>query len=354
VANAEKGGEKMTPKLRGKPAPGNQRTSALPIEDIVPDPSQPRKTFAPDGLGSLADSLLRTGQISSIVVRPVSEGKYMIVVGERRWRAAKEAGLSQIDCLIRDDLDEQKAREMQFAENCQREDIPPLEQSRSWKQYLETYHVSQSELSKRTGIPQRTISDRLALLKLPASVHARIESGEIGPYEAVRIAALTADQQEAVAEAVASGRIGGRALEKLIRPQESPLASSRTPREASRPAKAAEATIGLSQKLENLERVVYELVAIYVFNEAAKEVGERGGKALPCPECLKRGGRGTIRGIRRRMTTKDRLGLIKFIESQEELSEDDKEALLKDAPTHVIEAKCLKCGFTELINYADE
>ena len=78
---------------------------------------------------------------------------------------------------------------MQFAENYQRQDIPPLEQARSFKDYLSRYKVSQSELSRRTGIPQRTISDRLALLSLPASVHAKIEAGEIGPYEALKIAA---------------------------------------------------------------------------------------------------------------------------------------------------------------------
>jgi len=192
-------------------------TVALRIADIVPDPDQPRKTLAPDGLSSLAHSLLETGQISPIVVRPGPEGKYTIVVGERRWRAAKEAGLSHVECIIRHDVDGQKAREMQLAENSQREDIPPLEQARSWEDYLERYKVSQSELSRRTGIPQRTISDRLALLSLPASVHARIESGEIGPYEAIKISALPADQQEAAAEAVSTGRIGGRMLERLAK-----------------------------------------------------------------------------------------------------------------------------------------
>ena len=195
----------------------NAHTVTLRIEDIVPDPNQPRKSFAPDGLSSLARSLLETGQISPIVVRPGPEGKYMIVVGERRWRAARDAGLSHVECIIRYDASEQTAREMQLAENYQREDIPPLEQARSWKAYLDTYNVSQSELSRRTGIPQRTISDRLGLLSLPSSVHARIEAGEIGPYEAIKISTLPADQQEAVAEAVSSGRMGGRILEKLAK-----------------------------------------------------------------------------------------------------------------------------------------
>jgi ParB family chromosome partitioning protein len=197
----------------------NQRLQAdsIHIDEIVPDPDQPRKTFSPDELSNLAHSLAQTGQISPIVVRPGAEGKYVIVVGERRWRAAREVGLSHVECLIRNDLDEQKAREMQLTENSQREDIPPLEQAKSLKNYIERYRASQSEISRRTGIPQRTISDRLALLSLPTSVHARMEAGEIGPYEATKICSLPAEHQEAVAEVVSSGRISGRALEKLAR-----------------------------------------------------------------------------------------------------------------------------------------
>jgi len=205
--------EKLARRLKAK----KTQTVSLPVEKIVPDPDQPRKTFRADELGNLAKSLCETGQISPIVVRPGAEGEYVVVVGERRWRAASEAGLSHVDCILRYDVDEQKARELQFTENYQREDIPPLEQARSLKAYLEKYEVSQRELSRRTGIPQRTISDRLALLSLPPSVHAQIEAGKIGPYEAIKICTLPADQQEAAAEAISSGRIGGRILEKLAK-----------------------------------------------------------------------------------------------------------------------------------------
>jgi ParB/RepB/Spo0J family partition protein len=190
---------------------------SLPIDYIVPDPSQPRKTFSESNQRSLARSLRTTGQVSPIVVKPGPEGKYVIVVGERRWRAARDAGLAQLECVVRNDIDEQVTREMQFAENYQRDDVPPLEQARSLKEYMDRYAVSQSELSRRTGIPQRTISDRLILLSLPASVHTRIEAGEIGPYEAVKIAALRVDQQEGAAKIVSSGLIRGRMLDKLVK-----------------------------------------------------------------------------------------------------------------------------------------
>ena len=330
------------------------QTIALAIEDIVPDSGQPRKTFASDGLGALGDSLLQTGQISPIVVRPVSEGKYMIVVGERRWRAAKKAGLSHLECIIRCDVDEQKAREMQLAENYQREDIPVLEQARSLRSYLDTYKVSQSELSRCTGMPQRTISHRLALLTLPASLQARIESGDIGPYEATKIATLPPDRQEAVAEAVASGRVGGRALEKLVHPEESSLASNGIPQEAPQPAKVTEMTIGLSQRLQNLEKAVYGLLQTYAFNEASKQMGVGSRMAPPCPECAKRGNRVPIWGIKRRTTPKDLQDLIDGIESIEGVSEEEKEEASEQKPTHVIEVKCSECGFTDFLGYAKE
>lgn len=206
----------MSTKQKTKSSTDTVRSSRLPVNDIVPDPNQPRKTLSREGLNELTQSLLGSGQISPVVVRSTSGGKYVIVVGERRWRAAKEAGLSHVDCIIRHDVDDQKARELQLAENYQREDVPPLEQARALKGYLDKYGVSQSESARRTGIPQRTISARLALLSLPPSMHARIGAGEIGPYEALRIAELPAHQQEAMASLVSAGKIGGRMLEKLL------------------------------------------------------------------------------------------------------------------------------------------
>ena len=109
------------------------------------------------------------------------------MVGERRWWAAKEAGLAHLNCIVRNDIKEREAREMQFAENCQRDDVPPLEQARAWKAYLDRYKVTQ------------------------------MEAGNIGPYEAVKIAALPVDQQELAAEVVSSGLIRGRMLDKLAK-----------------------------------------------------------------------------------------------------------------------------------------
>lgn len=193
------------------------RSAQLPIGDIVPDPGQPRKTFATEKLNELTQSLLGAGQISPIVVRPTSAGNYMVVVGERRLRASIEAGLQSVNCIVRDDIDDRKALEMQLAENYQRTDISPIEQARALRNYTETYDVSQHELSRITGIPQRTISARLSLLLLPESVHARLESGEIGPYQALEISKLPPEKRDWLVEEVAQNRLGGRKLEALLK-----------------------------------------------------------------------------------------------------------------------------------------
>lgn len=186
----------MSIKQNKKATANTVRLSRLAMSDIVPDPNQPRKRFTPDTLADLSRSLAETGQVSPIVVRPGPPGKYLIVASERRWRAAKEAGMSHIECIVRKNIDDQKALEIQLAENYQREDLTPLEQARAFKAYLDNYGVSQSEFSRRTGIPQRTISARIALLSLPASMHAKIEAGEIGPHQALQLARRDSDAHE--------------------------------------------------------------------------------------------------------------------------------------------------------------
>jgi hypothetical protein len=113
-------------------------------------------------------------------------------------------------------------------------------------------------------------------------------------------------------------------------------------------------TIGLSQRLQNLEKAVYGLLQTYAFNEVAKEMGVGSRGAPPCPECAKRGNRVPIWGIKRRTTPKDLQDLIDGIESIEGVSEEEKEEALEQKPTHVIEAKCSECGFTDFLGYAKE
>ncbi|MFC1999811.1 ParB/RepB/Spo0J family partition protein [Chloroflexota bacterium] len=195
-----------------------RKTVMIGVEQLAPDPDQPRKTFSGDGIENMASSLVEIGQLVPIVVTPGQRRQYVIIAGERRWLAAKHAGMPKVECIVLRDLNDQQVREAQFAENCNREDVPPLELGRSLKEYFEAHpDVSQSALSRRIGLPQRTISARLTLASLPESVQAEIEAGRIGPHEATRIAALPAQIQDTVAKAVASGRMKGGKLDKLIK-----------------------------------------------------------------------------------------------------------------------------------------
>lgn len=187
----------------------------IKLDDIICDPEQPRKTISPKKLDALMNSFTQSGPMNPIIVRPCQEGKFMIITGERRYRAAQKAQLDTIDCIVRPDVDDQTAREMQLKENYHREDIPPIEMALAIKDYIEKYHVSQSEMSKRTGIPQSTISNRLALLNLPPIVHDKLITQVIGPNEAIKIAALPLKIQGSVLDAIASGTITSRTLEKL-------------------------------------------------------------------------------------------------------------------------------------------
>jgi ParB family chromosome partitioning protein len=195
----------------------NEQVIKLSVDDLIPDMNQPRKAFEAEGLKELAQSLTETGQISPIIVKPRSDKKYIIIVGERRWRAAKDAGLRHIDCIVRKDVGDQKIVEIQLAENYQRSDIGPLDQGRALYNYLQKYPMSQSELSKRTGIPQRTISARLALYSLPVSMHAKVEAGEIGPYQAIEISKLPSEKQEYIAMEITAHRLCGRKLEEALK-----------------------------------------------------------------------------------------------------------------------------------------
>ena len=184
-------------------------------------------------------------------------------------------------------------------------------------------------------------------------MHTRIEAGEIGPYEALKISALPADQQEAVAQAVSRGRMGGRALEKITRPaSEFPHRSNKVTQQLPQPIDSVKTRItGLFQRLENLEKAIYSLAETHTYNEAARQTEHGGRKAPPCPDCLIRGRLGVISTIKRKMTSKDRRELIEAMEDADLTEEDIRELLEQEQPTHVIEAKCHKCGRSELIGY---
>ena len=151
----------------------------IAIDQIIPDPNQPRKTFNPETLSELRDSLNGLGLIQPITVRPYQDSKYMIIVGERRYTAAKQRGDSKIECIIREDIDDKTAREMQFAENSQQEDISPLELGIAFYKHRQKYHMSQEQLATIVGLSRRWIAQLESLdIDLALSAKTLLKDGE--------------------------------------------------------------------------------------------------------------------------------------------------------------------------------
>ena len=145
------------------------RISRIPTGSIRPDPTQPRKTFEQQGLEDLAESLKSVGQIHPIHVRedPDAFDRYLLIAGERRWRAAQLASLEMIECIVKH---EDKATEIQLIENLQREDLRPIEEAFAFRRFMEEHGLTQGELAKAVGKRQSTVSEILSLTTLPKSI----------------------------------------------------------------------------------------------------------------------------------------------------------------------------------------
>lgn len=147
------------------------------INEIKPNVNQPRKTFDPEKIKDLADSIMEHGLIQPIVVRKLDKG-YEIVAGERRWRAAREADLKQIPCIIRE-LDDQENMLLAIIENMQREDLNPIEEAEGLNQMIKTYGLTQEQVSKSVSKSRPYISNSLRLLKLPDTVKEYLSENKI-------------------------------------------------------------------------------------------------------------------------------------------------------------------------------
>ena len=151
---------------------------SIRISEIEPNREQPRKEFDSEALSELADSISQHGVLQPLLLRPMLSGGYRIVAGERRWRAARMAGLSEVPAVIREMTD---AEEMLFAliENLQREDLTPMEEARGYRTLIETQDFTQEEVSRTVGKSRPAVTNALRLLNLPEDIQKLLENGEI-------------------------------------------------------------------------------------------------------------------------------------------------------------------------------
>ena len=191
----------------------------LRISEVEPRSDQPRKTFETESLGQLADSIAQFGVLQPIIVREsaLMQGSYEIIAGERRWRAAKMAGLSEIPAVVLDG-DELKAAQVAVIENVQREDLNPLEEALAYRTLIDRFHLTQDQVAKQVGKNRSTVTNMLRLLDLPEEVLELLRRGDLTTGHARALLGLNnPEQMMPLAEKIIEKGLSVRDVEKTIR-----------------------------------------------------------------------------------------------------------------------------------------
>jgi ParB family chromosome partitioning protein len=197
--------------------PQGEGSVSLPISQVEPGLNQPRKRFEPEALSELAESIRLHGIIQPLTVRRLSSGYYQIIAGERRWRAAKEAGLMEVPAVIIE-ADDRKVMELGLIENLQREDLNPAEEARGYQALMEEYGLTQEQVAQRMGKSRPAVANTLRLLALPEDVLTLLEEGQISSGHARAIlAAPTASMQRLAAKRVVEHQLSVRQTEALVK-----------------------------------------------------------------------------------------------------------------------------------------
>lgn len=188
----------------------------IPVGSVVPNPNQPRKQMDDKALSELVASIREFGIVQPVVVRPVGAG-YELVVGERRWKAAQQAGLKTIPAIVRSSTSTESL-EMALIENLQREDLNAIEEALAYRQLIEDFGISQNEIAKRVGKDRATVANTLRLLQLPAEIQRMVIDCEIASGHARSLLALQGDSfQSKLARRVVREDLSVRQIEDIIR-----------------------------------------------------------------------------------------------------------------------------------------
>lgn len=189
----------------------------LNLNEIEPNKEQPRKTFDEKALAELADSIAQHGVIQPLLVRPMPDGSYQLVAGERRWRAARRAGLSEVPVVIRE-MSDSEMMELALIENLQREDLNPIEEAEGLQQLIETYGLTQETAAARVGRSRPAVANALRLLSLPAPILAITREGKISAGHARALLSLgDMEKMMELAEQIVKKDISVREAERLAK-----------------------------------------------------------------------------------------------------------------------------------------
>ena len=223
-------------------------TVALKIGEIEPNRAQPRKDFNDEALAELADSIAQHGVLQPLLVRPLLGGGYQIVAGERRWRAARMAGVSEVPVVIRE-MSDHEVMELALIENLQREDLSPLEEAQGYQSLMDQYGMTQEEISKTVGKSRPAVANALRLLHLPEDLQALVASGALSAGHARTLLSFQDEEEmrRAAKLAVEQG-ISVRELEKLAN-KANGKETDKKPRKASRIHYFDEVELALNEHL---------------------------------------------------------------------------------------------------------
>jgi len=188
----------------------------VPVSQVESYSGQPRKHFDEAALAELADSIREHGIIQPLTVRKLASGYYQIIAGERRWRAARIAGLSEIPVIVME-ADDRKAAELAMIENLQREDLNPMEEAAGYQTLVETYHMTQEEAARRVGKSRSAVANVMRLLALSPAVRKLVEDGSLSGGHARALLPLAAAMQEKAAKTVVAEQMSVRQTEALVK-----------------------------------------------------------------------------------------------------------------------------------------
>jgi ParB family chromosome partitioning protein len=251
---------------------------------IVANPRQPRTHFNPEDLAELVHSVREFGVLQPVVVRKNTEGQYELIMGERRTRAAREAGLEVIPAIVRDTADEDLLRDA-LLENLHRSELNPLEEASAYQQLLEDFGITQEELATRIGRSRPQISNTIRLLKLPVPVQQRVAAGVLTAGHARAILSLeTPESMQRLADKVVNEDLSVRATEEAAKSQPSPGTSVK-PTPGARRAYLDEVAGKLGDRLNTRVKialgarkgqVTIDFASIQDLNRILEELGESG------------------------------------------------------------------------------
>ena len=188
----------------------------LPISQVESCSGQPRKHFDEESLQELADSITEHGIIQPLTVRKLASGYYQIIAGERRWRAARLAGLQEVPVIVME-ADDRKAAELAMIENLQREDLNPMEEAAGFQSLIENYHMTQEEAAQQVGKSRSAITNALRLLGLTPAVRKLVEENKLSAGHARALVPLSPSLQESAANAILTGGLSVRQTEALVK-----------------------------------------------------------------------------------------------------------------------------------------